>query len=168
MKVLVACEFSGVVRDAFRKRGHDAWSCDILPCDKGGDFHFQCDVVEVLDMQWDMIIAHPPCTYLTNAGTRHYSRRINSEAKVVARELERLKAFEFFMLFTKTSCSKVAVENPVGWVNTHWRKPDQIIHPYYFGDSVKKRTCLWLEGLPKLEATNLLPTPSRCISAKVS
>jgi hypothetical protein len=117
------------------------------------------DVTELLGLGWDMIIAFPPCTYLTNAGTRHYSKRINPEEKVLAREAKRREAFKFFMLFANAKCDKIAIENPVGWANSQWRKPDQIIHPYYFGDNAKKRTCLWLKGLPKLEPTNMLPEP---------
>jgi hypothetical protein len=160
MKILIACEESQTVCKAFRERGHEAYSCDILPCSGGKpEWHIQGDVVPLLDGEWDMIIAFPPCTYLTNAGTRHFSRRINSEEKVLKRESLRRKAFDFFMLFANVDCGKVAIENPVGWVNSQWRKPDQIIHPYYFGDNFKKRTCLWLKGLPLLEPTNMLPVP---------
>ena len=109
--------------------------------------------------KWDMIIAFPPCTYLTYAGIRHYSLRCNSAEKVAERIKEREKAVDFFMQFADADCGKIAIENPVGYMNTHWRKPDQIIHPYFFGDDAKKRTCLWLSGLPKLEPTNILPEP---------
>jgi hypothetical protein len=116
-----------------------------------------CDRVVETRMGHDFGV--PPCTYLTNAGTRHFSRRINPEEKVLAREAKRRDAFDFFMLFANADCERIAIENPVGWVNSQWRKPDQIIHPYYFGDNAKKRTCLWLKGLPKLEPTNMLPEP---------
>jgi hypothetical protein len=106
-----------------------------------------------------MIIAFPPCTYLTSAGIRHYSLKCNSAEKVAARVKEREKAVAFFMAFAGADCERTAIENPVGYMNTHWRKPDQIIHPYFFGDNAKKRTCLWLKGLPKLEPTNILPEP---------
>jgi len=160
MRILIACEESQVVCKAFKKKGHEAYSCDIEPCSGGHpEWHLQQDVTEILKEKWDMIIAFPQCTYLTNAETRHFSRRINPEHKVVAREKLREEAFEFFMLFANADCYKIAIENPVGWVNTHFRKPNQIIHTYYFGDNAKKRTCLWLKGLPKLEPTDMLPVP---------
>ena len=160
MKILVACEESPAVTIEFRKRGHEAFSCDILPCSGGHpEWHLQQDVTELLKQEWDMIIAFPPCTYLTNAGTRHYSRRINPEWKVIEREQKREEAANFFMLFADANCKKIAIENPVGYMNGKYRKPDQIIHPYYFGDAAKKRTCLWLKGLPLLEPTNMLVEP---------
>lgn len=160
MKILVACEESQAVTIAFRERGHEAYSCDIEPCSGGyPEWHLQQDVIPLLKEKWDIIIAFPPCTYLTNAGTRHFSRRINSEEKVLAREKLREEAFEFFMLFVNADCEKIAIENLVGYANRMYGKSDQIIHPYYFGDNAKKRTCLWLKGLPKLEPTNILPEP---------
>ena len=160
MKVLVACEESQAVTIELRKLGHEAYSCDVEPCSGSyPEWHLQQDVIPLLKEKWDMIIAFPPCTYLTNAGTRHFSRRINPEEKVVAREKLREEAFEFFMLFANADCEKIAIENPVGYVNSHYRKPNQIIHPYYFGDNAKKRTCLWLKGLPELKPTNMLPEP---------
>ena len=160
MKVLVACEESQTVTIELRKLGHEAYSCDVEPCSGSyPEWHLQQDVIPLLKEKWDMIIAFPPCTYLTNAGTRHFSRRINPEEKVVAREKLREEAFEFFMLFANADCEKIAIENPVGYVNSHYRKPNQIIHPYYFGDNAKKRTCLWLKGLPELKPTNMLPEP---------
>jgi site-specific DNA-cytosine methylase len=160
MKILVACEESQAVTIELRKLGHEAYSCDIEPCSGGHpEWHLQQDVIPLLKEKWDVIIAFPPCTYLTNAGTRHFSRRINPDWKVDAREKLREEAFEFFMLFANADCDKIAIENPVGYVNSHYRKPDQIIHPYYFGDNAQKRTCLWLKGLPKLESTNMLPKP---------
>jgi hypothetical protein len=163
--------------------GHEAYSCDIEPCSGGHpEWHIQESVLPLLDGdcsftcqsgditkeatktvsiigKWDMIIAFPPCTYLTNAGTRHFSRRINPDWKVDAREKLREEAFEFFMKFANANCDKVAIENPVGWVNSHFRKPNQIIHPYFFGDPYKKRTCLWLKGLEELKPSNMLPVP---------
>lgn len=183
MKILVACEESQAVTIEFRKLGHEAYSCDIEPCSGGHpEWHIQGYVnglitpyknyedgnnyeytqngtIIRIPYRWDMIIAFPPCTYLTNAGTKHFSRRINPEEKVVAREKLRDEAFKFFMLFANADCDKIAIENPVGWVNSHYRKPNQIIHPYFFGDNAKKRTCLWLKGLPELEPTNMLPEP---------
>lgn len=160
MKILVACEESQAVTIELRKLGHEAYSCDIEPCSGGHpEWHLMQDVVPLLEQKWDMIIAFPPCTYLTHAGTRHFSLKINPPEKVRARELERQAAAEFFMLFANANCDKIAIENPVGYMNSAWRKPDQIIHPYYFGDNAQKRTCLWLKGLPKLEPTNMLPKP---------
>lgn len=160
MKILVACEESQAVTIELRKLGHEAYSCDIEPCSGGhSEWHLQQDVAPLLKEKWDMIIAFPTCTYLTNAGTRHFSRRINSEEKVLAREKLREEAKDFFMLFANADCEKIVIENPVGYMNSQYRKPNQIIHPYYFGDNAKKRTCLWLKGLPKLEATNMLPEP---------
>ena len=140
MKVLVACEFSGIVRDAFIAKGHDAMSCDLLPSEKPG-LHYQGSISDMLHYQWDMMIAFPPCTYLSCVGNRWMSddRRIKQKA-----------AFNFFMLFVNADIPKICIENPMGYVNTHYRKPDQTIHPFHFGDNDKKRTCLWLKGLPKL------------------
>lgn len=156
-RVLAACEYSGVVRQAFRDMGHDAWSCDLLPNDLGRYYHLQMDVLTVLKMSeqkakksgkefwWDLIIAHPPCTYLTVAGNRHYSKRpdlYEPAAKF---------ATSFF-----DYAPKVAVENPIGRLSTLFRKPDQIIHPYEFGHPVKKATCLWLKGLDPLVPTHIV------------
>lgn len=160
MKVLIACEESQRVCIEFRKRGHEAYSCDIEPCSGGHpEWHLQCDVTEILKMKWDMIIAFPPCTYLTSAGTRHYSLKCNTVEKVEERKKERAKAVEFFMKFANADCEKIVIENPVGYMNTHYRKADQIIHPYYFGDNAKKRTCLWLKGVNPLKPTDMLPEP---------
>ena len=160
MKILVACEESQAVTIELRKLGHEAYSCDIEPCSGGfPEWHLQQDVIPLLKEKWDMIIAFPPCTYLTSAGTRHYSLRMNPPEKVVARIKERETAAQFFMAFANADCPRIAIENPVGYMNTHWRKPNQIIHPYYFGDSAEKRTCLWLKGLPELQPTKMLPKP---------
>jgi hypothetical protein len=151
MKVLVACEYSGVVRDAFIAKGHDAMSCDLLPTDREGP-HYQGDVFDIINDGWDLMIAHPPCTYLTYAATRHWNKP--------GREELRNEALKFFLDLYVADIPKVAVENPVGYVNTVWRKPDQIIHPYYFGDPVQKRTCLWLKNLPLLDYSKTkLPKP---------
>ena len=142
MKVLIACEFSGIVRDAFVQQGHDALSCDLLPTEKPGS-HYQGDVLDILDDGWDMMIGHPPCTYLSVIGNAWLTKPGRLE--------KREEAFDFFMKLANANILKICIENPVGYVNSHWRKPDQIIHPYYFGDARMKRTCLWLKGLPKLE-----------------
>lgn len=147
MRVLVACEFSGVVRDAFKLRGHDAWSCDILDTEATGN-HLKGDVLGFLDMGWDMMIAHPPCTYLTCAGNKwmkpEYSHRFPD------RPQQRERAVEFFMALMNANIPRIAVENPVGIMSTRYRKPDQIIQPYQFGHPDRKSTCLWLKNLPKL------------------
>lgn len=150
MRILIACEFSGRVRDAFAAAGHDAWSCDILPTETPGN-HIQGDVLAVLDDGWDMMIAHPPCTYLSSVGNRHL--------KQPGRIEKRQAAYEFVMRVWEAPIDRVAVENPVGYLNTAWRKPDQIIEPYYFGDRVKKATCLWLRGLPCLEGNKRAAYP---------
>lgn len=142
MRVLVACEYSGLVREAFNAKGHDAWSCDLLPTDIPSEKHIQGDCIPVLTQGWDLIIAHPPCTYLSYAATQYWNRPGRAEL--------RKQALDFFLRCYNAPCGRVAVENPVGYQNTVFRKPDQIFHPYHFGDAFKKRTCLWLRGLPKL------------------
>lgn len=176
MKILVACEESQAVTIEFRKLGYEAYSCDIEPCSGGHpEWHINQDVLPLLNgscyfktvdgiehfigQKWDMIIAFPPCTYLTSAGTRHYSLKCNPEYKVIEREKKRENAKNFFMKFVNSDCEHIAIENPVGYMNKKYRKPDQIIHPYYFGDNAKKRTCLWLTNLPLLIPTNILPEP---------
>ena len=158
MKVLVACESSGVVREAFRAKGHDAWSCDLLPADDGSKFHIQGDVLAQLGEGWDLVIAHPPCTYLCGSGV-HWLKarkketaeaREREEARVAKRKIDTEKAKEFFMAFTKLTCAW-CIENPIGIMSTIYRKPDQIVQPYNFGHDASKRTCFWLKGLPKLE-----------------
>ena len=159
-RILIACEESQAVTKEMRALGIEAYSCDIEPCSGGcPEWHMQGDVTPLLAQEWDMIIAFPPCTYLTHAGTRHYSRRINSEEKVLTREKKREEAVQFFMQFVNAKCNRIAIENPVGYMNSFYRKPDQIIHPYYFGEAVQKRTCIWLKNLPLLEHTNMLPKP---------
>ena len=155
MKVLVACEFSGCVREAFKAKGHDAWSCDILPTDIEGQ-HIQGDVLELLGQGWDLMIAHPPCTYLSNAGARFlYPKGVLNE--------ERLKlgmiAKEFFNKLLNAPIEKIAIENPVQSRVFDIRMYDQIIEPYQFGHPFKKKTCLWLKNLPQLKHTNVLEKP---------
>ncbi|MGB5157245.1 MAG: hypothetical protein WBN77_07385 [Desulfobacterales bacterium] len=154
MKVLVACEFSGIVREAFAKRGHDAWSCDLLPTEIPGK-HIQGDVLEILNDGWDLMIAHPPCTYLSNAGIGWFNEDKYKD-KAIERKQLRLEAFKFVMRLADAPIEKIAIENPVGWLNSHWRKPDQIIQPYQFGDEESKRTCLWLKNLNSLQPTNIV------------
>lgn len=151
MKILCACEESQAVTIELRKLGHEAYSCDIQKCSGGHpEWHIQGDVLPLLSESWDMIIAFPPCTYLTNAGNRH----LNQPGRIE----KRLAAYEFFMQFYNNSCSKIAIENPVGYVNSII-KPSQIINPFQFGDSYRKRTCLWLKGLPLLVPDYVCPPP---------
>lgn len=151
MKILVACEFSGIVRDAFIAKGHDAWSCDLLPTEKEGP-HIQGDVLEILDDDWDLMVAHPPCTYLSGAGNRWFNEeRYGDKAK--ERKLKREDACHFVAYLADCPIPKIAIENPIGYLSSWWRKPDQIIHPYYFGEPHVKATCLWLENLPLLTYT---------------
>jgi len=161
LSILVGCEESQAVCIELRKLGHEAYSCDLYECSGGHpEWHLQMDVFEAIKLKnWDAAIFFPTCTYLTNAGTRHFSRRINPECKVIEREQKRHEAADFFMKLANCGIPKIAIENPVGWMNTVYRKPDQIIHPYYFGDDYKKRTCLWLKNLPNLKATDMLPEP---------
>lgn len=142
MRVLIACEFTGKIRDAFVALGHEAWSCDLLPTETPGN-HYQGDVRDILySEKWDLMIAHPPCTYLSRAANRVWNAPGRAE--------KRQEAFEFFMMFVNAPVAHICIENPVGYANTAYRKPDQTIHPYYFGERQLKRTCLWLIGLPKL------------------
>lgn len=154
MNVLVACEFSGVVREAFTKRGHNAWSCDLLPTEIEGK-HYQGNVLDMLTDSWDLVIAHPPCTYLTVTGNKWFKPEYRD--RFPRREQQRKEAIEFFLEFTDLEhINKVAIENPVGIMSTIWRKPDQIIQPFQFGHKEPKKTCLWLKNLPKLEPTNIV------------
>ncbi len=153
MKVLVACEYSGIVREAFKAKGHDAWSCDLLPTEIPGQ-HIQGDVLEILRDDWDLIIAHPPCTYLSNAGAaRLYPKKgvLNQE-----RYKKGLEAKWFFMEFYDNLCSKIAIENPVHTKVFGLPKYNQIIQPYEHGHPYSKKTCLWLKGLPEIKPTEIV------------
>jgi hypothetical protein len=146
MRVLVACEYSGAVRDAFRARGHDAWSCDLLPTERPGP-HYQEDVREVIaDMQWDLMIAHPPCTHLAVSGARWWKDKL----------FEQGEALDFVRFLMDAPIPRIAIENPVSKISTAIRKPDQIIQPWQFGHGETKATCLWLKGLPKLVPTDIV------------
>lgn len=154
MKVLVACEFSGIVRDAFEKKGHNAWSCDLLPTEIPGQ-HFKCDIKEVLkNNNYDLVIAHPPCTYLTVSGNKWFKPEYKS--RFPNREQDRKDAIDFFMFFANLKCDKVCIENPIGIMSSVYRKPDQVIQPWMFGHGETKATCLWLKGLSKLKPTNIV------------
>ena len=156
MKVLVACEESQRVCIAFRNKGHEAYSCDILECSGGRpEWHIQDDVLKHLNENWDLIIAHPPCTYLTVAANKYYNVE-KYGTKAEERLKQREKAIEFFMQFTELKCPKVCIENPIGVMSSYYCKPTQIIQPYQFGHSERKATCLWLKGLPALKPTNIV------------
>jgi len=156
MKVLIACEESQNICIEFRKLGHEAYSCDIQECSGSHpEWHIQGDVIPLLQKHWDIIIAHPPCTYLSNAGIKWFNEEKYGQ-KAIDRKQKREEALKFFMQFTTANSNRICIENPTGWVNSHYRKPDQIIHPYYFGDTESKRTCLWLFGLPKLKYTKIV------------
>lgn len=145
MKILIACEFSGTVREAFSKLGHDAWSCDILETEIPGN-HLQCDVREILGDGWDMMIAHPPCTHLAVSGARWFKDK----------KVEQAEALEFVRLLLDAPIERIALENPISIISSHIRKPDQIIQPWQFGHGETKATCLWLKNLPKLQPTNIV------------
>lgn len=155
MKVLIGCEESGVVRDSFRKLGHDAWSCDILPCSGDPTYHLQMDIFEAIKLkQWDLAIFHPPCTYLTVTGNKWMKPEFKE--RFPFREQQRKNAIKFFIDLYNSDIPKIAVENPVGVMSSIWRKPDQYVHPYYFGDPHSKKTGLWLKNLPKLVPTEMV------------
>jgi site-specific DNA-cytosine methylase len=150
MKVLVACEESQVVCKAFRAKGHEAYSCDIIPCSGGHpEWHIQDDVMNLLDYhRWDILIAHPPCDHIAVSGARWFDEK--------RKDGRQKKAIEFFMKFTNCNIHSVAIENPVGIMSTLYRKPDQIIQPWQFGHGETKSTCLWLKNLPKLQPINIV------------
>lgn len=151
MRVLVACEESQTVCKAFRKRGHEAYSCDIQECSGGHpEWHIQGDALPLLKEKWDLIIAHPPCQFLTNTGNPYLNVEKWGE-KAIQRLKDREEAFEFFMQFANANCDKICIENPIGYPNTHYRKPNQIIQPWQFGHPFTKATCLWLKGLEPLK-----------------
>lgn len=148
MKVLVACEFSGAVRDAFARLGHDAWSCDLLPSETPGQ-HIQGDVLGHLDRGWDVLIAHPPCIFLSSSGMHWTTRGKRDPQRTV-------DALDFVRRLMDAPVPKIGVENPIGVISTRIRKPDQIIQPYQYGHDASKRTCLWLKGLPRLRPTGFV------------
>lgn len=147
MRVLVACEYSGAVRDAFTRGGHDAMSCDLLPSETEGQ-HYHGDVRDVLDYPWDLMIAHPPCTHLSVSGARHFeAKRMDGRQQA---------GVSFFMLLARAPIPRIAIENPVCVMSSLWRKPDQVIQPWQFGHGETKATCLWLKGLPRLTPTQIV------------
>ncbi len=145
MKVLIACEYSGVVRDAFIKRGHDAWSCDLLPTDSSGP-HIQGNVLEILNQGWDLMVAHPPCTHLAVSGARWFKNK----------QVEQKEALDFVKALLNAPINKIALENPISIISTEVRQPDQIVQPWMFGHEMTKSTCLWLKNLPLLVPTNIV------------
>jgi len=147
MKILIACEFSGTVRDAFSKLGHDAWSCDLEASELPGN-HYQGDMFDIVNDGWDLIIAHPPCTHLAVSGAAHFAKK-----RADGRQQQ---GIDFFMRVMNIDVPKLAVENPIGIMSTLYRKPDQIIQPWEYGDKAQKSTCLWLKGLPLLKPTNIV------------
>ena len=177
MKILVACEESQAVTIELRKLGHEAYSCDIIECSGGHpEWHIRWDALALIngncafltdnselhhiDGQWDMLIAFPPCTYLTVTGNRWFNVERYGE-KAIQRKKDRQDAIGFFMAFANADCPRIAIENPVGIMSSTWRKPNQIINPYEFGDPFEKKTCLWLKELPALKPTNIVVAPPR-------
>lgn len=153
MRVLIACEFSGVVREAFRRRGHDAWSCDLLPAEDGSEYHFEADAVVMAGIPgvkytdpWDLMICHPPCTHLAVSGARWFKDKL----------IEQREALEFVRMLLDAPIPRIALENPISIISSRIRKPDQIIQPWQFGHGEVKATCLWLKNLPKLVPTNIV------------
>jgi len=147
MRVLIACEYSGRVRDAFTALGHEAMSCDLLPTDSPG-YHYQGDIRDVLNYPWDIMIAHPPCTDLSVSGARHFeAKRLDGRQQA---------SVSFFMMLAKVDIPKIAIENPICIMSSLWRKPDQVIQPWQFGHGETKATCLWLKGIPLLRPTNIV------------
>jgi hypothetical protein len=168
MNVLVGCEFSGVVRDAFRSRGHNAWSCDLLPAEGRNIYHLQGDVLQYINgyhldglngpmTYWDLAIFHPPCTHLAVSGAHLFKNKVQQQAE----------SLEFVRRLLEAPIPRIALENPVGVISSKIRKPDQIIQPYQFGHDASKKTCLWLKGLPKLQSTKLIECRYACINGHV-
>ena len=177
MKVLVCCEESQTVANEFRKRGWEAYSCDIIDCSGGHpEWHIKQDVLPLLngncefdtcdgthhkiDGKWDLLVCHPPCTFLTVTGNRWFNVEKYGD-KALKRIKDREEAADFFMAFANADCDYIAIENPVGYMSTYWRKPNQIIQPWMFGDPFEKKTCLWLKGLPSLKESNPVKPPER-------
>ena len=147
MKVLIACEFSGIIREAFKRKGHDAWSCDLLDTEISGN-HIIGDIFPVLLQHWDLMICHPPCTHLAVSGARYFKEKIESGVQQ--------EALDFVELLLEANINKICLENPISIISTKIRKPDQIIQPWQFGHGETKATCLWLKNLPKLIPTNIV------------
>ena len=156
MKILLACEESQAVTKEFRLLGHEAYSCDILPTSGNNpEWHLQQDVTSLLNKKWDLIIAFPPCTHLASSGAAWFEQK--------RKDGRQQEGIDFFMLFTKSNCPKIVIENPVGIMSSVYRKPDQIVQPYQYGDPYEKRTCLWLKGVPLLKPTNIVKPEARTV-----
>ena len=153
MRVLIACEYSGAVRDAFAARGHDAWSCDLLPSDKPGN-HYQGDVRDILNEHWDLMVCHPPCTHLAVSGARWFHLKQQQQSD----------ALDFVRMLLNAPIERIALENPVSIISSKIRKPDQVIQPWQFGHEATKTTCLWLKNLPQLVPTNIVGKGARHIT----
>ena len=151
MKVLIACESSGTVREAFRRLGHDAWSCDLLPADDASLYHRQGDCLPVIREGWDLVIAHPPCTHLAASGARWFA-----EKRADGRQFEGVSLFQQMAWLCHQHAYACAIENPIGIMSRLYRKPDQIVQPWQFGHGETKATCLWLHNLPLLKSTNVV------------
>ena len=161
-KILVACEESQSITKILRKLGYQAYSCDILPCSGGHpEWHYQQDVFEVINLGWDLMIAHHPCTFLSVSGARHLYNKDGS--KNIERYHNQKLALDFVQALMDAPIDKIAIENPVSVISSHIRKPDQIIQPWMFGDEATKTTCLWLKNLPKLEPTNIVGKGERTV-----
>lgn len=174
-RILIACEESQATTKAFRKLGHEAFSCDLLPCSGGHpEWHYQCDIFEVINKGWDLMVAHPPCTFLTGSGVQWLS---NPEDKALPFEERRphpkypnrrqdmLYSVEFVKALYNADIKHIAIENPVGLLSSRWKKPDQIVQPYMFGDEATKTTCLWLKNLPLLLPTDIVGKGERTVFA---
>jgi hypothetical protein len=175
MRVLIACEESQATTKAFRKLGHEAFSCDLLPCSGGHlEWHFQCDIFEVIEQGWDLMIAHPPCTYLAGSGVQWLSNPQDRDLpfedrrphpKYPNRRKDMLDSVEFVKALYNSPIERIAIENPVGLLSSRWMKPNQIVQPYMFGDEATKSTCLWLKNLPLLVPTNIVGKGDRTFFA---
>jgi hypothetical protein len=175
MRILIACEESQTICKAFRELGDQAYRCDLLPCSGGHpEWHFQLDIFEIIDNGWDLMIAHPPCTFLASSGVQWLSHPDDKylpfddrrpHPKYPNRKEDMLNSVEFVKALYNSKIEKIAIENPIGMLSSRWKKPDQIIQPYHFGDEATKSTCLWLKNLPKLEHTNLVGKGERTVFA---
>ena len=172
-RILVACEESQATTKAFRALGHEAFSCDLLPCSGGHpEWHYQCDVFEVINLGWDLMVTHPPCTYLAGSGAQWLSNPEDKHLpfeerrphpKYPNRRQDMLDSVEFVKKLYESNIEHIAIENPVGLLSSRWRKPDQIVQPYMFGDEATKTTCLWLKNLPLLSPTNIVGKGERTV-----
>ena len=156
MKILIACEYSGTVRDAFTRQGHYAVSCDLLPTEKPG-LHHQGDVMDIIGDGWDMMIAFPPCTHLASSGARWFKEK--------RKDGRQQKGIDFFLSLVSAPIPRICIENPIGIMSTQYRKPDQIIQPWQHGHEATKSTCLWLKGLPKLKPTHVVGKGERHVTS---